>query len=148
MFCIPCQRKFNTKNAYRCHISTSSHAKAEEECRLNRRASTERNTSNFIADFHSYISQIAEYKEIGQVYREYLARNRFRIEGTHFRSVEEAVDAIGRRISIVKEGGKVMVKRLSKFKSTKKPITFDLERLRSTFNIRTAGEDGVDGQKT
>ncbi|AFM97639.1 hypothetical protein EHEL_010140 [Encephalitozoon hellem ATCC 50504] len=136
MFCIPCQKKFSTKNAYKCHTSTSSHVKAEDEYRTNRKAAMERNTANFLADFHSYISQIAEYKEIGQAYREYLAKNRFRIEGTNFKSVEEAVDKIAKRVSVLKEGGKVMVKRLSKFKLVRKPPVLDLEKLRSTFKIR------------
>lgn len=136
MFCIPCQKKFSTKNAYKCHISASSHAKAEDEYKVNRKVAIERNTINFITDFHSYISQISEYKEIGQAYREYLAKSRFRIEGTRFKSVEEAVDKIAKRISIMREEGRIMIKRLSKFESVKKPPVFDLEKLRSTFRIR------------
>ncbi|AFN82352.1 hypothetical protein EROM_010070 [Encephalitozoon romaleae SJ-2008] len=136
MFCIPCQKKFSTKNAYKCHILTSSHAKAEDEYKINRKVAIERNTVNFITDFHSYISQIAEYKEIGQAYREYLTKNRFRIEGTRFKSVEEAVDKIAKRISVMKEEGRIMIKRLSKFESVKEPPAFDLEKLSSTFRIR------------
>ncbi|ADM10879.1 uncharacterized protein Eint_010150 [Encephalitozoon intestinalis ATCC 50506] len=144
MFCIPCQRKFNTKNAYKCHTSTSSHAKADTEYKVNRKINMERNTSNFITDFHSYISQIAEYKEIGQVYREYLAKNRFRIEGTNFKSVEEAIEKIEKRVSVLREGGKIMVKRLSNFKPTKRIPIFDLEKLKSTFRIRMVEEDNAD----
>lgn len=137
MFCIPCQKKFGTRNAYKSHAATPSHAEAEEQYKRNKGAHMTRNTENFIADLHSYISQLAEYKEIGQMYREYLARNRLRIQGTHLKSIEEAIDRISAKISVVREGGRVMVRRLSRFKAVRKPVAFDRARLGLPFPIRT-----------
>ncbi|TBU17113.1 hypothetical protein CWI41_010140 [Ordospora colligata] len=138
MFCIACQRKFNTKKAYKAHVETNSHLKHEDEYRKNKNQVLERNTSNFIADFQSYISQIVEYKEMGQVYKDYLSKSRFRIEGTLFKSIEEVIEKICSGISVLRQDGKILVKQLPKTNANafKTAPLLNLERLSQPFRIR------------
>ncbi|KAH9412118.1 hypothetical protein HK407_01g00090 [Ordospora pajunii] len=138
MFCIACQRKFNTKKAYKAHAETDSHLKHEDEYSKNKGLVVERNTSNFITDFQSYISQIPEYKEMGQVYKEYLSKSRFRIEGTRFKSIEEVIERICSGISVCREDGKILVKQLPKIDANalKRMPLLNLERLAQPFRIR------------
>lgn len=136
MFCFVCQKHFRTKSAYKLHVSSTAHSKAEENYGQNRPTMVRRNTANFIADFHSFVSQTASYVELGQLYSRYLAKNRFRIEGTGLKSIEDAVEMLAGRISVIRENGKTMVKCLDRFELVKNPVTFSLDRLRHPFSIR------------
>lgn len=136
MFCVVCQKQFKTKNAYKCHASSDAHKKEEEEYKKDIKSRIKKNTRTFVADFHSYISQTTKYTEVNQLYRKYLAKNRFRIEGTSLKSVEEVVAELSGRISVVREDNKTMVKCLNRFETVKSPFIFDPHGLDSTFDIR------------
>lgn len=137
MFCAVCQRQFRTKNAYKAHVASDAHAKAEEECKKDRGLAMRKSTSSFISDFLSYVSQITKYTEINQLYRQYLAKNRFRIEGTSLKNMEAVVDELSGRVSVAREDNKIMVKCLSTSEIVRKPAVFDLSRIGLSFDTKT-----------
>jgi hypothetical protein len=136
MFCISCRRQYKSKMAYKAHVQTPSHRKAEDEFKRNRREHLAQARMEFVEGFVSFVSQLEEYVEIGDAYRRYLSRGVPRMDEVGFRSMQEVANSLQERISQKSEDGRILVRKLSSSWREEKALEFDFSQLRSSFKLR------------
>lgn len=111
-FCRICQRSFQNERSYGAHAGSAAHARAQRDFDADPLAHRTRLTSRFVSHFVSFIANKSEYTELNTAYQQYIAGNRYRIRGTRYRTLAEAVGAIRDRVSVRVSGGEYHVKRL------------------------------------
>lgn len=112
MFCSICQKSFKHQKTYQEHQRSDNHKFQEGISKANPKE-FKRNLSNkFLEHFVSFISNLKEKCEINSVYSKYIINNKYRINGTFYRTINDVLEDIENKVFVEKIDGAVYVKRL------------------------------------
>lgn len=125
MYCFTCQKNFKTKKAYIEHSKSQSHKNKYTEYTENKHEFRSALSKKFLKNFHSFITQTQTFTEVNALYKMYIAKNKYRLEGTEFKNVEEAIDALKDRIC-VKNDEQMYVKSMNKTDIVRRKPSLDL----------------------
>lgn len=113
MFCCICQKSFKTKKNFDFHSKSKLHKIEYQKYNSDPLKFKKRLGDIFINHFSLFIADINLFTEIGVVYKNYLNSNKYRIKGTNYKNLTEAVNDLTEKIDIEMRNGVIYVKKLT-----------------------------------